>query len=195
MIYRRRFKKQSYPFRPEIEGKTPCLWSKLYYKIASKALKIRVLLVFQGRLSILYKDIFYTKTYAEARHYVESLKIFADQKYADLDTDDFEVREKKDEKGRINHSFFCKFIKEENVYLSRATAKTITSMFLESTFAYPKQNLYESNLMTFPVHFTRYDMPEDIKKLLDFNVEKLEKAHLSQELKTYLSSTLENLYL
>lgn len=37
-------------------------------------------------LSILYKDIFYTKTYAEARYYIESLKIFADQKYADLDT-------------------------------------------------------------------------------------------------------------
>jgi len=145
-------------------------------------------------LSILYKDLFYTKTYAEARHYVESLKIFADQKYADLDTDDFEVREKKDEKGRINHSFFCKFIKDENVYLSRATAKTITSMFLESTFSYPKQNLFENNLMAFPVHFTRYDMPEDIKKLLDNNVEKLEKAHLSQELKTYISTTLRNLY-
>ena len=146
-------------------------------------------------LSILYKDIFYTKTYAEARHYIESMKIFADQKYGDLDTDDFEVREKKDEKGRINHSFFCKFIKDENVYLSRATAKTIANMFLESTFSYPKQNVFENNLMTFPVHFTRYDMPEDIKKLLDSNVEKLEKANFSQELKTYLSSTLQNLYL
>jgi hypothetical protein len=146
-------------------------------------------------LSILYKDLFYTKTYAEARHYIESFKIFADQKYADLDTNDFEIREKKDEKGRINHSFFCKFIKEENVYLSRATAKTIASMFLESTFSYPKQNLFENSLMAFPIHFTRYDIPEDIKKLLDNNVEKLEKAHLSQELKTYISSTLRNLYL
>lgn len=145
-------------------------------------------------LSILYKNLFYTKTYAEARHYIESLKIFADQKYADLDTDDFQIREKKDEKGRINHSFFCKFIKDENVYLSRATAKTIASMFLESTFSYSKQNLFENNVITFPMHFTRYETPADIKKLLDNNVEKLEKANFSQELKTYLSSTLKNLY-
>ena len=31
-------------------------------------------------LSIVYKDSFYTKTYAEARYYIESMKIFADQK-------------------------------------------------------------------------------------------------------------------
>lgn len=146
-------------------------------------------------LSILYKDVFYTKTYTEARYYIESMKIFSDQKYADLDTNDFEIREKKDEKGRINHSFFCKFIKDENVYLSRATAKTMATIFLESTFSYPKQNLFENNLIEFPIHFTRYEIPTDIKKLLDNNVEKLEKTNFSQELKTYLASTLQNLYL
>lgn len=145
-------------------------------------------------LSILYKDFFYTKTYAEARYYIESLKIFADQKYADLDTDDFEIREKKDEKGRTNHTFFCKFIKNENVYLSRAEAKTIATVFLESTFSYNKQSILEKDLMEFPIHFTRYDISQNVKKILESKVQEIQKANFSQELKQYLSLTLKNLY-
>lgn len=145
-------------------------------------------------LSILYKDIFYTKTYAEARYYIESMKIFADQKYADLDTDDFEVREKKDEKGRVNHTFFCKFIKNENVYLSRAKAKTIATVFLESTFSYFKQNIFEKNVLEFPVHLTRYEIPKSVENLLESKVQEIQKAYFSEELKSYLTFTLKNLY-
>lgn len=145
-------------------------------------------------LSILYKDIFYTKTYAEARYYIESMKIFADQKYADLDTDDFEVREKKDEKGRVNHAFFCKFIKNENVYLSRAKAKTIATVFLESTFSYFKQNIFEKNVLEFPVHLTRYEIPKSVENLLESKVQEIQKAYFSEELKSYLTFTLKNLY-
>ena len=145
-------------------------------------------------LSIVYKDSFYTKTYAEARYYIESMKIFADQKYADLDTDDFEVREKKDEKGRVNHTFFCKFIKNENVYLSRAKAKTIATVFLESTFSYFKQNIFEKNVLEFPVHLTRYEIPKSVENLLESKVQEIQKAYFSEELKSYLTFTLKNLY-
>lgn len=145
-------------------------------------------------LSILYKDSFYTKTYAEARYYIESMKIFADQKYADLDTEDFEIREKKDEKGRLNHTFFCKFIKNENVYLSRAKAKTIATVFLESTFSFNKQNIFEKELMEFPIHFTRHEIPETIKKILENKIQEITKANFSEDLKHHLSSTLTNMY-
>lgn len=145
-------------------------------------------------LSILYKDSFYTKTYSEARYYIESMKIFADQKYADLDTDDFEVREKKDEKGRTNHTFFCKFIKNENVYLSRAKAKTIATVFLESTFSYSKQNVFENNLIQFPIHLTRGEVPKSVANILDNKIVQLQKTSISKELKNYLTFILTNLY-
>lgn len=146
-------------------------------------------------LSILYKDQFYTKTYAEARYYIESMKIFADQKYADLDTDDFEIREKKDEKGRTNHSFLCKFIKNENVYLSRAQAKTIATVFLESTFLYNKQSVFEKKLIDFPISMTRYGISENTKKILDSKIEKLQEEGFSKELKKHIFSTIKDLYL
>lgn len=145
-------------------------------------------------VSLLYKDRFYTKTYAQARYYIESMRIFADQKYADLDTDDFEIREKKDEKGRIKHTFFCKFIKNENVYLSRAQAKTIAAVFSESTFSYNKQGVLEKNLMEFPIHLTRLSVPKHVEEMLDNKISKLEEANFSEELKTLISSTLKNIY-
>lgn len=145
-------------------------------------------------LSIVYKDSFYTKTYSEARYYIESMKIFADQKYADLDTNEFEVREKKDEKGRTNHAFFCKFIKNENVYLSRAKAKTIATVFLESTFPYNKHSVFEKHLMEFPIHMTRYEIPKSIETLLESKVVKIQEANFSEELKKHLCTTLRNLY-
>lgn len=145
-------------------------------------------------LSIVYKDSFYTKTYAEARYYIESMKIFADQKYADLDTDDFEVREKKDEKGRVNHAFYCKFIKNEKVYLSRAKAKTISTVFLESTFPHNKHSVFEKHLMEFPIHMTRYEIPKSIETLLESKVIKIQEANFSEELKNHLCTTLGNSY-
>ena len=98
-------------------------------------------------LSILYKDIFYTKTYAEARYYIESMKIFADQKYADLDTDDFEVREKKDEKGRVNHTFLCKFIKNENVYL-----RGFGSFVVKTRAQKTARNISKNTTIIIPAH-------------------------------------------
>jgi hypothetical protein len=148
------------------------------------------------QLSLLYKDIFFTKIYAEARYYIESFKIFADQKYADLDTSDFEVKSKKDENGRTNHTFFCRFIKKEKVYLSRAIAKTIASVFLESTYVYTKRNLLEDNILEFPLYFANQkDLPKRIENLLDNKIKDFQDANIPVELKNQLSLILSNFYM
>jgi hypothetical protein len=145
--------------------------------------------------SLIYKDIFATKTYAEARYLIESMKIFADQKYSDLSTDKFEVREKKNEKGSINHTFFCKFIADEKVYLDRAKCKTIAAFFFESIYIYPKHKLHEKVINKIDIHFAKIDdLPEQIENLLEAQIAEIFEKSIPISLKKQLHTCFLSAY-
>ena len=90
-----------------------------------------------------YKDLYISENYQEVKYLCESIGLFGQRYFSDLDSDEFEVVQKKQENGKILHTFFCKFIKDEKVYLNRGMCRSIHSLFIEALQGYSKTKLLE----------------------------------------------------
>ena len=90
-----------------------------------------------------YKNLYFSENYQEVKYLCESIGLFGQRYYSDLDSDEFEVVQKKQENGKILHTFFCKFIKDEKVYLNRGMCRTIHASFIDALQGYSKTKLLE----------------------------------------------------
>lgn len=92
--------------------------------------------------SLAYKDLYYTKSYAELTWLKEMFKIFSIEKNSDItDGKNFIVSQKKHENGLVQKSLYLKFIEGASVYLDRAEARTIATLINEVLSKYDKESL------------------------------------------------------
>lgn len=134
--------------------------------------------------SLIFKDLFHTKSYAELIWIKEMLKIFSYEKNSDIsDGENFIVSQKKHESGLIQKSLHLKFIKGANVYLDRAEARTIATIISQAILQYSKKPLLEKNaFQANALNIGMYHESNVAQEQLNAEIEQMKQLGLPKEL-------------